>query len=65
LVRKIIHSKTSMTINSKYDLSMEKQFNATHQWRNPFIVVYKRLAYLRGMLFSLLLNYSKLNCYGV
>jgi len=65
LVCKIIHSKTSITINSKYDLSMEKQINATLQWRNLFIFVYKRLAYLRWMLFSLLLNYSKLNCYGV
>jgi hypothetical protein len=45
--------------------SIEKQSFSAPQWRYPIIVVYKRLAYLRGMLFSLLLNYSKLNCYGV
>jgi hypothetical protein len=54
-----------MTIDSKNNLSMVKQTISTPQWRNPFIVVYKRLAYLRGMLFSWLLNYGKLKCYGV
>jgi hypothetical protein len=51
---------------SKLNHSIEKQsFSAPLFWRYPIIVVYKRLAYLQGMLFSLLLNYSKLNCYGV
>jgi hypothetical protein len=27
----------------------ENQTNATPQWRYPFIVVYKRLAYLQAM----------------
>jgi hypothetical protein len=50
----------------KLNHSIEKQsFSAPLFWRYPIIVVYKRLAYIRGMLFSLLLNYSKLNCYGV
>jgi hypothetical protein len=49
----------------KLNHSIEKQSFSALQWRYPIIVVYKRLAYLQGMLFSLLLNYSKLNCYGV
>jgi len=46
----IIHSNTSKTINIKDDLSIENQTNAPHQWLYPFIVVYKRLAYLPAMI---------------
>jgi hypothetical protein len=50
----------------KHNRSIENQsFSAPFFWRYPIIVAYKRLAYIRGMLFSLSLNYNKLNCYGV
>ncbi len=48
----------------KQNSSNEKQISIALFWRYPIIVVYKGLAYLR-VLFSLLLNYNKLNCYGV
>lgn len=49
----------------KLNRSIEKQPFSTSQWCYPIIVVYKRLVYLQGILFSLLLNYSKLQYYGV
>jgi hypothetical protein len=49
----------------KHNRIKEKQSFSALQWRYPIIFAYKRLAYLQGMLFSLLLNYSKLNCCGV
>ncbi|MDO8898985.1 MAG: hypothetical protein Q7V19_15145 [Bacteroidales bacterium] len=58
LVCNIIHSKTSITINSSYDLGMENQTNSIPQWRYPFIVVYKRLAYLRVMLDALFMKFN-------
>jgi hypothetical protein len=46
---RLTHYTTSTTINTKYDLRMEKQpFSAPH-WRYPVLVVYKRLAYLEAM----------------
>jgi hypothetical protein len=50
---------------SKHNRSIEKQSSVILQWRYPFIVVYKCLVYLEVMIFSLSLNYNKLNCYGV
>jgi hypothetical protein len=43
----------------------EKETNTTPQWRYPFIVVYKRLAYLPAMFDALLLKFNILKSYGV
>jgi hypothetical protein len=57
---RIIRSTASMLNHS-----IEKQSFSALQWRYPIIFAYKRLEYLQAMPFSLLLNYSKLNCCGV
>ncbi|MDP2237063.1 MAG: hypothetical protein Q8J88_11570 [Bacteroidales bacterium] len=55
---RIIYSITSITINSKYDLRMEKQpFSAPH-WRYQVLVVYKRLAYLEAMFDALVMRFN-------
>lgn len=62
---KIIQSNTSITINSKYDLRMEKQpFSAPH-WFYPTIIVYKHLAYLEGMFYAMVMKFKKMRFYGV
>ncbi|MBS4060706.1 MAG: hypothetical protein KG029_09925 [Bacteroidetes bacterium] len=58
---KIIQPKTSTTINSKYERSIEKQpFSAPHG-RYPILVVYKGLPYLRGMFYALVSNFINYN----
>jgi hypothetical protein len=43
----------------------ENQTNATPQWRYPFIVVYKRLAYLPALFYALFLKFNNLYYHGV
>jgi hypothetical protein len=57
---RLIYYTTSTTINSKYDLRMEKQsFSAPH-WRYPVLVVYKGLAYLEAMFDALVMRFNPL-----
>jgi hypothetical protein len=57
---RMIYSNTSITINSKYDLRMEKQpFSAPHG-HYPVIIAYKGLAYLRAILDALVMRFNPL-----
>jgi len=43
----------------------EKETNHTPHWRYPFIVVYKRLAYLPAMYYALFLKFNVIQKYGI
>jgi hypothetical protein len=57
---RMIYSNTSITINSKYDFSIEKQSFSAPRWRYPVIIVYKRLAYLEAMFDAFVMRFNPL-----
>jgi len=56
----IIPKNSGLPIKNKYDPGIEIQPNPTPQWRYPFIVVYKRIAYLAAMIHAYSLGFNKI-----